>query len=379
MYQLFNTESRIKQTNIATFGLDYVKRELMNVQVNRYKQLRALNPGYLKSDHLLQKILGMIDIPFDGDLPDYYLRVSSIVDRLAGQMGFCTAGHHGRVRNHSHFYGKGVNEVIIAIADDEVTPAQIWFNWRNMSPVRVLSHPIMGCGIIELDGTNDIKGLPYGATAVIEINIPLLACQYHLWRVAVRGLAPEGFAFPVSHFLTQIVIPNLLPSHLDVAVGNTLHSLIGGQGYVKVESDMPFYTADLYPRLEKGLQELATRFCNQTLYYRDILSNVPVFGNDTLLQTVRMPDIAYTNQAIWALTMARLPVVAMLLKFDQLAKNVKNDADRNRIRRSLSEADSGKYLTNQIPSDVAAGIANFIATNVTPLLNTSPQAAEQTL
>lgn len=379
MYQLFNTESRIKQTNIATFGLDYVKRELMNVQVNRYKQLRALNPGYLKSDHLLQKILGMIDIPFDGDLPDYYLRVSSIVDRLAGQMGFCTAGHHGRVRNHSHFYGKGVNEVIIAIADDEVTPAQIWFNWRNMSPVRVLSHPIMGCGIIELDGTNDIKGLPYGATAVIEINIPLLACQYHLWRVAVHGLAPEGFAFPVSHFLTQIVIPNLLPSHLDVAVGNTLHSLIGGQGYVKVESDMPFYTADLYPRLEKGLQELATRFCNQTLYYRDILSNVPVFGNDTLLQTVRMPDIAYTNQAIWALTMARLPVVAMLLKFDQLAKNVKNDTDRNRIRRSLSEADSGKYLTNQIPSDVAAGIANFIATNVTPLLNTSPQAAEQTL
>jgi hypothetical protein len=183
----------------------------------------------------------------------------------------------------------------------------------------------------------------------------------------------------VSHFLTQIIIPNMLPGHLDVAVGNTLHHLIGGQGYVKVESNMPFYTADLYPKLEKGLQELATRFCNQTLYYRDILSNVPVFGNDTLIQTVRMPDIAYTNQAIWALTMARLPVIAMLLKFDQLAKNVKNDADRNRIRRSLTEAESGKYLVNQIPADVAAGIANFIAENVTPLLSKSPQAAEQTL
>jgi len=379
MYQLFNTESRLRQTNIATFGLDYVKRELMSTQVGRYKQLRATNPGYLKSDHVLQKILGMVDIPFDGDLPDYYLRVSSIVDRLAGQMGFCTAGHHGRVRNHSHFYGKGVNEVIIAIADDEVTPGQIWFNWRNMSPVRVLSHPIMGCGIIELDGTNDIKGLPVGATAVLEVNIPLLACQYHLWRMATASLAPEGFVFPVAHFLTQIIIPNILPSHLDVAVGNTLHHLIGGDGYVKVESAMPFYTADLYPKLEKGLNDLATRFINQTLYYKDILSNIPVFGSDTLIQTVRMPDIAYTNQAIWALTMARLPVIAMLLKFDQLAKNMKNDADRNRIRRSLTEAESGKYLVNQLPSDVSIGINAFIAKNVLPLLNTSPQAAQQPL
>lgn len=379
MYTLFNSESRLRQTNIATYGLDYVKRELMNVQVNRYKQLRASNPGYLKSDHLLQKILGMIDIKFDGDLPDYYLRVSSIVDRLAGQMGFCTAGHHGRVRNHSHFYGKGVSEVIIAIADDDITPAQIWFNWRNMSPVRVLSHPISGCGIIELDGTNEFKGLPDGATAIIEVNIPLLACQYHLWRMATASLAPAGFAFPVAHFLTQVILPNVLPSHLDVAVGNTLHSLIGGEGYVRVESDMPFYTTDLYPKLEKGLQELATRFSNQTLTYKDILSNIPVFGNESLIQTVRMPDIAYTNQAVWALTMARLPVVAMLLKFDQLGRNMKNDASRNRIRRSLTEAESGKYLVNQLPSDVSIWVNNYIAKNITPLLNTSPQAAQQTL
>lgn len=374
MYQLFNSESRLRQTNIATYGLDYVKRELMSTQVGRYKQYRATNPGYLKSDHVLQKILGMVDIPFDGDLPDYYLRVSSIVDRIAGQMGFCTAGHHGRVRNHSHFYGKGVNEIIIAIADDEVTPSQIWFNWRNMSPVRVLSHPITGCGVIELDGTNEIKGLPIGATAVIEVNIPLLACQYHLWRMATAGMAPAGFVFPVAHFLTQVIIPNMLPGHLDVAVGNTLHSLIGGDGYVKVESNMPFYTTDLYPKLEKGLLELANRFTQQTLVYKEILSNIPVFGSETLIQTVRMPDIAYTNQAIWALTIARMPVIAMLLKLDQLAKNVKNDADRNRIRRSLIEAESGKYLVNQLPSDVSIWVNDYIAKNIRPVLDGNPQA-----
>ncbi|MNJ73936.1 hypothetical protein D3C77_708000 [compost metagenome] len=58
---------------------------------------------------------------------------------------------------------------------------------------------------------------------------------------------------------------------------------------------------------------------------------------------------------------------------------MKNDADRNRIRRSLTEAESGKYLVNQLPSDVSIGISTFIAKNIAPLLYTSPQAAEQPL
>jgi len=368
MYTLFNNGIKIRQTNTATFGLDYVKRELMGVQVERFKQFRALNPGYIKSDHLILKILAMIDISFDGDLPDYYLRVASIVNRLAGQMGMCTASHHGRVRNHSHFYGKGVSEIVIAIADDSLTPAEIWFNWRNMSAIRVLSHPISGCGILELDGTNEFKNLADGASSVVEINVPLLACQYHLWRMATAGAIQDGGVKPAAHFVSQVVIPNLLPSHLDVAVLNTLHHLLGATDYLRVDSDMPFYTVDLYPRLEKGLAELADKFSRQTHTYKDILANIPVFGADTLLDTVKMPDIAYTNQAIWALTIARLPAIAMLLKFDALSRNVKNDSEKNRIRRSLEEAESGKYLVNQVPTNVSTRVATYIAEYITPHL-----------
>ena len=368
MYNLFNSEARLKQTNITMYGLDYVKRELLATQVNRYKQYRALNPGYLKNDHILARILGMVDIPFMGDLPDYYLQVSRIVNRLAGQMGFVTSAHHGRVSEKNDFYGKGISEIFIAIADDEISMADIWFNWRDMSPIRVLSHPVAGCGIIELNGSVNLPGSKPGAVAVIEINIPLLACQYQLWRMAVRSLAPEGTALSTAHFLTQVVIPNALLSHLDIAVMNTMHALMGADDYTKVESDMPFYTADFYPKLEAGLKELIGRFTRENYFYKDILSNIPVFGNESLIQAIKMPDIAYTNQAIWALMIARLPVVAMLLKFDELGNNRKNDADRNRIRRSLAEADSGKYLVNQIPSYIADAVGVYITKNIRDLL-----------
>lgn len=368
MYTLFNSDQMLRQTNTTVFGLDYVKRELMGTQVERYKQYRAMNPGFLKSDHLLLNVLNLIDIPFDGDLPDYYLRVNGIVNRLAGQLGFCNAAHHGRVSTRSHFYGKGVSEIVIAVGDDDLTPAQIWFGWRDMCPVRILSHPVMGCGIVELDGTLALTGVPDGAMSVVELNIPLLACQYHLWRMAVRTMAPEGHSLPAAHFITQVILPNLLPSHLDVAVLNTVHHLLGAEQYVKVDSDVPFYTTDLWPRLTKGLGEIVSKFSNQTSFYKDILSNTPVFGQDNLLQTVKMPDIAYTNQAIWALTIARLPCIALLLKFDTVSRNTKNDADKNRIRRSLKEAQSGKYLVNQLPTAVADYVAGFIAEHIEPYL-----------
>jgi len=34
----------------------------------------------------------------------------------------------------------------------------------------------------------------------------------------------------------------------------------------------------------------------------------------------------------------------------------------------LKEAESGKYLVNQVPSDVSAWVSNYIAENITPYL-----------
>lgn len=368
MYNILNNESQIRATSLKSFGLDYVKRELMDVHVNRYKEYRRDNPGYVKSNHILTRILGMIDIPFTGNLPDYYIKVTGIINRLSGVMGFCTDAHHGRVFSDSEFYGKGVGEVFIAVGDDTLTPSDIWNNWREMSPVRILSHPFYGCGVVELDGRLDLPTVPSGSMVIIEINIPLLACQYQLWNMASRFNLPDGVNPPVSNFITQVVIPNVLESHLDVGVLNSIHHLLGGSEYGFMDSDMPFYVTDYWPRLEKGLNEVVERFTSQKMYWRDVLANIPVFGKTNLLQTIELPDVAQTNQVIWALMAARLNCCAMLLKLDSLSNNERNDADKVRIRRSLIEADSGKYLTARLPREVADYFEQFIKTYIEPYL-----------
>lgn len=369
MYTLFNNPRSIRQTNVTVFGLDYVRKVLMDTQMDRYKQYRGMSPGYLKSDHILMRILQSINVEFVGDLPDYYLQVGQIVNRMAGQMGLVTAAHRGKVIKDGYFYGKGISEILIANSNDEVTIADIWFNWRSLSSIRVLSHPVYGLDMVELDGSNPFTTALPGSIAVLEIDIPLLACQYQLWRMAV-GTDSSGFVQPVQHFLTGMVIPNMLPSHLDAATVNTVHHLLGATDLVTGNSDMPFHTTDLWPRLSKGLGEVVERLTKQNTTYIDMLSNIPVFSVDGKngLDVVKLPDIAHTNQAVWALTIARLPYIAMLLKIDAVSDNVRNDSEKNRIRRSLIEAESGKYLSNQIPKEVAEHIARYIDENIRPYL-----------
>lgn len=369
MYTVFNTVPRIGAVNIATIDLDYVKKVVLEEQWGRYREYRYQTPGYIESDHLLLKILNMLGTPFDGDLASYYQRVAGQVNRISGSMGLSNSAHHGRVFDKGTFYGKHISEIIVT-ASDRLSPGELWNNWEVMSAVRVLSHPIHGPTIIELDGT--LEAPPshrMGVNlAVLELNIPLLACQYQLWKMSNRLRSRNPDAIPDAYFISQVVLPAMLLSHLDITVLNTLSYMFGMDETFEVKTNMPFYISDLSTRYENGMAELLKRFSVQTTTFNDMLSNIPCFGARTLLHAVRMPELAFTNQVIWALTASRLHLVAFLLKLNDVNGNVKNDAIITRFRRSIIEAQSGKYLVNQVPGPVAEYFATYIQQNIQPYL-----------
>lgn len=369
MYTLFNNAPPVGSTNLSTIDLDYVKRAVLDDQVARYKEYRRQTPGYIKSDHLLLKILNSLMVEFDGDLMTYHQRVSGIVNRLAGSMGLSNASHHGRVFDKGYFYGDDISEIYIT-ASEGVTGYHLWNNWERMSAVRVLSHPCTGTAVLELDG--ELKVPPEfknkANVAVIELNIPLLACQYQLWKMSMRASTVRPEVIPDSYFISSIVLPNMLLSHLDISVLNTLSWLSGMDGFFEPKSNMPFYTTDHTGRFEKGLEEIIRRYGVQTFTFPEMLRNIPCFGAETLLDAVKVPAVAYTNQVVWALTAARLPLTAWLLKMNSINENAKNDLYINRFKRSLIEAESGKYLVNQIPNQLAEYFKGYINTFLVPYL-----------
>lgn len=367
MYTVFNTAPRIGSVNITNIDLGYV-RDVVLDQVARYAEYRYQTPGYIKSDHLLLKILNSINVEFDGDLLSYQNKVAAQVNRLTGSMGMCNSAHHGRVFDKGVFYGDDVSEVIVTVSDT-VAPKTLWSNWENMPAVRVLSHPIRNATVLELDG--DLKApadSKLGNIAVIELNIPLMACQFQIWKLANRTRSARGEAIPDAYFVSQVILPNMLLSHLDIAVLNTISYMAGMGGTFEVKTNLPFYLTDVSGRFDKGLEDIIKRFVVQTTTFNDILLNIPCFGKESLLEAIRMPEVAYTNQVIWALTIARLPLIGFLLRINAENGNAKNDMFINRFRRSLIEAASGKYLVNQLPTDVVDRVQQYVEMYLLPYL-----------
>lgn len=369
MYTVFNTVPRIGAVNIATIDLDYVRTSILGSQMTRYREYRYQTPGIIRTDHLLLKVLNMIQVPFDGDLMMYQSRVAAQVTRITGSMGFSNSSHHGRVFDKGTFYGDDISEIIVT-ANESYTPRDLWNNWENMSAVRALSHPINGSTVFELDGSLRVPGAYRSSVnlAVLELDIPLLACQFQMWKLANRTQALRAEVIPDGYFISQIVLPNLLMSHLDIAILNTMSDILGIGGTFEVKSNLPFYLTDHSGRFDTGLEDILRRYTVQTTTFSDMLMNVPCFSVETLMQAIKMPEVAFTNQVIWALTAARLPLVAFLLKMNSVNSNAKNDMYVNRFRRSLIEAESGKYLKNQLPADVAEYFAEYLDKYVWPYL-----------
>lgn len=369
MYTAFNTVPRIGSVNIATIDLDYVRTAIKESQLSRYREYRYQTPGIVRTDHLLLKVLNMINVPFDGDLLMYQNRVAAQVTRITGSMGFSSSAHHGRVFDKGAFYGDDISEIIITTTNT-YTPRELWNGWENMSAVRALAHPINGPTVFELDGSLRVPpALRSGVKlAILELDIPLLACQFQMWKLSNRTQAQRPDVIPDGNFISQVILPNLLMSHLDIAVLNTMSDMLGIGGTFEVKSNLPFYLTDHSGRYDSGLEDILRRYTVQTTTFNDMLVNVPCFGAETLMQAIKMPEVAFTNQVIWALIATRLPLVAFLLKMNSVNHNAKNDAYVNRFRRSLIEADSGKYLKNQIPAPVAEYFEEYLDKYVWPYL-----------
>lgn len=368
MYTLFASAPGVSATNVSSIDFDYTRRYLMEDQMVRYKDYRRANPGYIKSNHLIIRILDSINVQFDGDFLDYYNKVNAQVGRMAGQMGIATSAHHGRPMDGT-FYGKQVTEILIATTTS-LSFRQILDQWDNLPAVKALSHPIRGTTLLDLDGTLEVP-LPYRNSpqvAVLQIDIPLLACQYQLWKLANRITSPKPDQVPDEYFVASIVIPNLLTSHLDIAVLNSMAYQSGVDGFFEVKSNLPFNITDLSSRYDRAIDDILRRFQVQTLTFTDILRNIPTFGAKNMFEAIQLPDIAFTNQVLWALTAARLNLIAFLLRINVGNNNAKNDAAINRIRRSLIEAESGKYLENGIPSELSRYFRQFILEKIKPYL-----------
>src|SRR5690606_10804628 len=101
-----------------------------------------------------------------------------------------------------------------------------------IEPIKVMVHPYTDLTVVELGVMNSFKSSG-GGLAIVNIDIPMLAIQWAMWKSTYPNTTMEMF-------LTAVPLANAVKSHLDVALFNIVCASIGVLPKLTVSSNLPF-------------------------------------------------------------------------------------------------------------------------------------------
>lgn len=352
MYQILNPTGRFDRSPFHYARMDYLKGRVEE-NLAKYREVRRVIPGRMDSSHLLMKILLNLAVPFSGDLTRYMAECEGAAKRLCSGLGISSSFSKGDVFTEGLFYPE-CPEIVIYSRNHEVTAMDLWKDWRSVTPIKVLCHPISQMTIVELGAKNPIK-LSGRDLAVISIDIPLLAGQWKMWQAANPGK-------PIEEFVTCVPIVGMMESHLNVAFFNKLQVKLGIRKAVTVNGNLVFAQTPVDQHADALIDEVIDKVSNKKMTGNQILDSIPALYGPTYLTSVTLPSMSPTNQVIWALIAQKMEAAAVVLEFGKLAGYDRMLHELTVIRRFLIENASDQILSN--------GLTTAVSTMLVERLNT---------
>lgn len=360
MYRLFNDAHPNTVGSKLYPRFDY-EASVTQRSVQRLIEYRMQTTGYVDSDHILAKLLHTLKVPYTGDDLRFAEGIKQLQNGLSGGFGLTSYAFRGKAHQGTLF-NRATQELLVLINND--IPRDMRTIWETVEPIRVLSSPRSDLSIETLDGTGreDEVGV-----AVIAIDLPLLALQYEYWKQsAYAGVEHRHRGAP--HFLYQFPLTHALKSALDVSIINRLHRTILGYPVSEYRRQLPFAVTHNHAGIDYGLEQVIGRLSTKDMSFEDMLRNIPGVFKPSALEVVQLKRLPYTQQVIWALMIARIDVVSLLLFADYKTQSARNRDAITEIKRDLIRAESGKLLTNAMPSGLAASVGSRIAGQIEPFL-----------
>lgn len=360
MYRLFEGASPTS-VGVRDYPNFRYEKSITERNVQKYIDYRRNSVSFVDTDHLLIKILMSLGVSYTGNDVLFTEQVAQRVRRVEHGFGLTSYANRGRVHQGVFFNGRG--HEIILLANSPV-PGDIASCWEDVSPLRVLSHARSDLSIETFDGKGNE---PEVGLSVIALDLPLLALQWEYWKQSVYAGKDEQHR-SYSHFLYQFPLTNLVKSFLDVSLINRFYRRVLGAVGSTYLRKQPVYLTDNSVGVDKVLDEVTDRLFTKQMDFEDMARNIPAFFGQSALETVRVKNIPYTQQAIWALMAARVEIVSAMLFISDATGNARTRDEVTQIKRDLIRAQSGKLLSNGLPSNVAKDLSDRLATQINPYL-----------
>lgn len=308
------------------------------------------------SNHFLVTLLQSITVPQSHNLERYYDLVDGMALNLSMALKMTSSIYKGKVF-YGTFYGPGNDEILIAHTEG-FDYEEVDRTWWKHEPVKVLRHPMSDLHLGIPDGKS--HNFEYGLS-VITINIPMLAVMYRAFRRNEGAISDGDSERSLMHFVRMFVLPNMLASHLDIALFNRFDRLrFGaplGESHFKHTFAMPDYSDRVdasYGKVVKHLEESRKNFTG-------LLKSIPAVTAEDMLEVMAVPDMPPTYQVMWALMVSRLPALQYLVQMGQRGGAATNQQQLNIIASFVRAYRSASTLNSVLPMDIRYDVEAEIA------------------
>lgn len=256
------------------------------------------------SKNILLRILQSISEEFTGDIVEFMGRVHKVGIDLSRTIGMTSNYGTGKL-HYSNLYD-GCDEIFIAGRNEDYMWSDLWYNWRDVAAVTVVDHPLTEMTYFMPGVTNAAK-IDKPDLCVFFVDIALLYTQWHMYRSASKDPSMELF-------LTEIVMPNMMKSHMDICMLNRMMMHMGIVTESKVKSNLPFNQISVNQEMDRILSIVDKNLTGRRLRYTQFLSSIPCVFGGNVLESIPDPGLMPTIQSIWATLASKMKRMAYVLE-----------------------------------------------------------------
>lgn len=361
MHTLFNLAPSLAAPVMYAPQWNYI-RSGMKQNLDRVIRYYRQNAMAVPSQHLIVRLLSSLSvIPVSHNLERYFDNVDAVSLNQSMALKMTSSIFKGSLFK-GVFYADCPEIIIAHDTDFDVQRADK--EWENVCPVRVLRHPWSDLKLALPDGKYKPDATwGVGEVAVIAVNIPMLAVQYRAWQrreweySALMGDSPRS----IMQFVHMYVLPNMLFSQTDYAIFNRLYNGVRDMPAPETNSRAhSFYITDFGDRVDTSQDAVLANLAKVGRSFTGILRNIPAATKTDMDEVMTLPEVAPTRQVEWALAMARLPAVRLMLMLSKWSPKFRNQQELNKLRQSIRSFQSNNVMKSMLPADMAREVDGLI-------------------
>ena len=306
MLNVFKSTPRLRGGVLRSSELAYVRR-VMFKECDTVKAYYRKHYKRIENNHILVKLIKSFSLCRHLSDYEYAAYIQDASREMIRKLGFVDHFNKGVLHTGGVLLGPNTVEAVVCTTDNNENYYNSEERWEDLVPMRYLYHTRSDVNLPLMNNTTAGKGF-----GILAIDIPMLLVKYRNW---VNDQSRTQDQIPgVAYFIGTQVLPDIVPSYLDIAVFNRCDLRYTQLPLRTYPSPHPFSVPDYTKQIDSLNEDTLKLTDNRSGDMGEILINIPLIFNDSAYELVQPAQHQLNYNTEWVYLLQILPFIYFAAK-----------------------------------------------------------------